>query len=97
MCLDIVYLKNLQISPDKSFIQARTLKRIDVASTIEDMFKLACIKDKKMYAAVQGEDEYKTRGQIECKVIPVGQTFLKMWIASGIAKNFKYKRTIDIG
>ncbi|XP_024889047.1 uncharacterized protein LOC112465640 [Temnothorax curvispinosus] len=61
------------------------------------MFKLACIKGKRKYTVFQGEDEYKARGKIGCEVIPVGESYFKLWVASGIAKNFKYKRTIDLG
>jgi len=61
------------------------------------MFKLACMKGKKKYTVIQGEDEFKTRGQIECHVTPVGEPYMTMWVASGIVKNFRYKRTIDLG
>ncbi|XP_071625818.1 glutamate receptor 2-like [Temnothorax longispinosus] len=86
-----------KLSPSEPYALVRTAKRVVVASTVEEMFKLACIKGKKKYTVLQGEDEYKARGKIECKVIPVGQAYFKMWVASGIAKNFKYKRTIDLG
>ncbi|XP_024876476.1 uncharacterized protein LOC112457563 isoform X1 [Temnothorax curvispinosus] len=100
---DVVILKGsigdiaFKVSPNKPYALVRTAKRVVVASTVEEMFKLACMKGKKKYTALQGEDEYKARGQIGCEVIPVGESYFKMWVASGIAKNFKYKRTIDLG
>lgn len=75
----------------------RTAKRVVVVSTVEEMFKLACINDKEKYTVIQGEDEYKARNQTECQLMPAGESLLKIWIASGIKKNFKYKRTIDLG
>lgn len=78
-------------------IQARTAKRFIVASTIEDMHKMACLSKKKKYAIYQGEDMHKVNGKIMCHLINTGKPFSKIWVASGIAKNFKYKRTIDLG
>lgn len=76
----------------------RTAKRVVVASTIKEMFELACIEDNQEYTVLQGEDEYNSRiGQIGCHLIPTGKSLIKMWIASGIKKNFKYKKTIDLG
>lgn len=60
------------------------------------MFDTICSSRKRKYAVFQGEDEYKAR-EIICKLTPVGQSYLDMWVASGIVKNFKYKRTIDVG
>lgn len=60
------------------------------------MFDMVCFSIKPKYAAFQGEDEYKAR-KIMCDLTPMGQSYLDMWIASGIVKNFKYKRTIDLG
>ncbi|XP_071625819.1 uncharacterized protein [Temnothorax longispinosus] len=100
---DVVILKGsigdiaFKANPNKPFTLVRTAKRAVVASTIEEMFKLACIKGKRKYTVFQGEDEYKARGKIGCEVIPVGESYFKLWVASGIAKNFKYKRTIDLG
>ncbi|XP_077273113.1 uncharacterized protein LOC143903421 [Temnothorax americanus] len=101
---DVVILKGsigditFKTNPNKPFTLVRRAKRAVVASTVEEMFKLACIKGKRKYTIFQGEDEYKARGKIGCKVIPVGESYFKlMWVASGIARNFKYKRTIDLG
>ncbi|XP_039315004.1 uncharacterized protein LOC120359820 [Solenopsis invicta] len=61
------------------------------------MLKLACMRSKKKYTVFQGEDEYKTIDQTECYLTPTGKSYLNTWMASGIVKNFKYKRTIDLG
>ncbi|XP_011705679.1 PREDICTED: uncharacterized protein LOC105460889 [Wasmannia auropunctata] len=85
-------------SPENFFIRVRTARRFVIASTVEEMFQLACRKGKKKkYTILQGEDEYKTRGQIKCYMTPIGESYLRMWIASGIVKNCKYKRSIDLG
>ncbi|KYM99096.1 hypothetical protein ALC62_10210 [Cyphomyrmex costatus] len=75
--------------------QIKTANRLIIAPTVETMFKLAC-EDRK-YTIFQGEDDHKVRHEIGCHMIPVGKSYLKMWVASGIVKNFKYKRTIDLG
>nr|XP_012224433.1 PREDICTED: uncharacterized protein LOC105673403 [Linepithema humile] len=61
------------------------------------MFKMACSTKGKRYVLLQGEDESKVRGNIICRLTLVGRPYLQMWIAAGIAKNFKYKRAIDLG
>ncbi|XP_024889039.1 uncharacterized protein LOC112465632 [Temnothorax curvispinosus] len=100
---DVVTLKGttgniaLQVSTKEPYILVRTAERVVVAPTDEEMFKLACIQGKRKYTVFLGENEYKAKGKFGCEVIPVGQSYLKMWVASGIAKNFKYKRTIDLG
>ncbi|XP_011871254.1 PREDICTED: uncharacterized protein LOC105563891 isoform X2 [Vollenhovia emeryi] len=85
------------IMPQQHFVLLKTAQRVVIASTDEEMFKLACLKGEKKYVVFQGEDEFRTKGRIVCHVIPVGQPYLKMWMSSGIARNFKYKRSIDIG
>ncbi|XP_011699544.1 PREDICTED: uncharacterized protein LOC105456881 [Wasmannia auropunctata] len=80
-----------------SFVRIKTTKRFVIASTVEEMFKLACMKDKKKYVLLQSQDIYKTIGQTKCYVTSVGKSLMNMWIASGIVKNYKYKRTIDLG
>ncbi|CAL1673900.1 unnamed protein product [Lasius platythorax] len=85
-----------RVSPDENFVRVRTAKRVVIASTIEEMFETVCSSTKRKYAVFQGEDEYKARKTI-CRLTPIGQSYLDMWIASGIVKNFKYKRTIDLG
>ncbi|XP_018399298.1 PREDICTED: uncharacterized protein LOC108777015 [Cyphomyrmex costatus] len=77
------------------FVRLKTANRLIIAPTVETMFKLAC-EDRK-YTIFQGEDDHKVRHEIGCHMIPVGKSYLKMWVASGIVKNFKYKRTIDLG
>jgi len=61
------------------------------------MFELACMNGKGKYTILQGEDDYKARSQIGCHMIPIGKSYFKIWVASGIVKNFKYKKTIDLG
>ncbi|EGI69073.1 hypothetical protein G5I_02245 [Acromyrmex echinatior] len=89
-----------EIVNDDIFIQIKTAKcpdRLVIAPTVEKMFELACMKDKEKYTIFQGEDDYKVRNQIGCEMISIGKSYFKIWVASGIVKNFKYKRTIDLG
>lgn len=71
--------------------------RVIVVSTIEEMFKVVCTTDDEKRTVLQGEDDYKARSQLGCHTIPIGESIGQMWIASGINKNFKYKKTIDLG
>ncbi|XP_019882293.2 uncharacterized protein LOC105248793 [Camponotus floridanus] len=78
------------------FVKIREAKRVIIASTLEEMFDMVCSSINSKYVAFQAEDEYKARN-IVCDLTPIGQSYLDMWIVSGIVKNFKYKRTIDLG
>ncbi|XP_072759176.1 uncharacterized protein [Anoplolepis gracilipes] len=82
---------------DPQIVQARKTKRLIIISTIEKMEQLACFSQKKKYALYQGEDEHKMGKYVVCNLIPTGRPLEKIWAASGIVKNFKYKRTIDLG
>ncbi|KAM0730571.1 Glutamate receptor ionotropic, kainate 4 [Formica fusca] len=82
---------------DPRIVQARKAKRLIIISTTENMEKFACFSQKKKYAIYQGEDEYKMREHAMCHLIPTGRPLVKIWVASGIVKNFKYKRTVDLG
>ncbi|XP_071625820.1 uncharacterized protein [Temnothorax longispinosus] len=86
--------KILNLEP---IVQARTAKRLIIIPTIEDMHKMACSSKKKKYAIFQGEDMHKVNGAIICHLTNTGKPLSKIWVASGIVKNFKYKRTIDLG
>ncbi|XP_029178220.1 LOW QUALITY PROTEIN: uncharacterized protein LOC114946004 [Nylanderia fulva] len=82
---------------DPRIIQAREAKRLIIISNIEKMEQLACFSKKKKYAIYQGEDYYKKRKHAACNLMPTGKPLVKIWAASGIVKNFKYKRTVDLG
>lgn len=60
------------------------------------MRELACSQNK-MYAIYQDEEEFKAHEQIKCHLIATGEYSLSIWITSGLARNFKYKRSIDLG
>ncbi|XP_070516674.1 glutamate receptor 1-like isoform X2 [Cardiocondyla obscurior] len=86
-----------KVSQTLSFRKLRASKRTVIVPTIEEMFKLACAQGRVKYTPFYGEDEYKVIYPVECRLNPVGQSYFKIWIASGIVRNFKYKRTIDLG
>jgi len=61
------------------------------------MYELACSSREKKYAIYEGEEEYKVRRNIACHVTSSGKPCIKLYIGSGIAKNFRYKRAVDLG
>ncbi|XP_067210340.1 uncharacterized protein [Linepithema humile] len=87
-----------KVITDKSFIRAKRERRLIVESKIEDMHRKVCSSlQRKKYAIFQSEDEYKVTGHIACNLNRTGRPYWKMWVASGIARNFKYKRSVDLG
>lgn len=78
-------------------MQARKIKRLIIISTTEKMEKWACFSQKDKYAIYESEDDHRMREHTMCHLIPTGRPLVKIWIASGIVKNFKYKRTVDLG
>lgn len=80
----------------EDFMKVRTAKRLVIASTVEEMLEMVCSSKKKKYAVFEGQETYKTSKSM-CHLTPIGKRYLHLWIASGIVKNFKYKRTIDLG
>jgi len=48
------------------------------------------------YVMFQNEETHKINGEIKCHLINIGEEFIRTWVTSGIIKNFKYKRTIDV-
>ncbi|XP_011069007.1 PREDICTED: glutamate receptor ionotropic, kainate 5-like [Acromyrmex echinatior] len=79
------------------FLQAKQMERLILASTFEDMHKKACFSKKEKYVIFQTEVMHKAVGNSMCHLINVGEPYTKTWITSGIVKNFKYKRSIDLG
>ncbi|KAG5307518.1 GLRK protein, partial [Acromyrmex insinuator] len=79
------------------FLQAKQMERLILASTFEDMHKKACFSKKEKYVIFQTEVMHKAVGNSMCHLINVGEPYAKTWITSGIVKNFKYKRSIDLG
>lgn len=72
------------------------MNRCIAFDSVEDLYKAACSNDK-LYAIYQGEDIKKARGFYICRLNPVGTSVQRAWIVSGISKNFKHKRSLDIG
>lgn len=58
---------------------------------------MLCSSKRNKYAIYQGEDVHKVNGDIICHLTHIGIPYIKTWVTSGIVKNFKYKRTIDLG
>ncbi|XP_015181180.1 PREDICTED: uncharacterized protein LOC107068873 [Polistes dominula] len=68
--------------------------RLLVVETDEEMYEQACFND---YVMFFPEDVHDTKGDYICQLEAVGQVYFETWVASGISKKFKYKRTIDMG
>jgi len=79
------------------FEQIKSLKRVTRTSTVNKMYELACLSQNKKYVIYEGEDEYKVRGNIICHVLSVGEPCSKIYMGSAVARNFRYKRTVDLG
>jgi len=73
------------------------MKRLIIASALEDMHKMACFSKEKKYAIFQSEDIHKVNGDMICHLTKIGESIARIGVASGIVKNFKYKKTIDLG
>lgn len=69
--------------------------RIKYYSDFKRMWNLAC-SDKKRYAVLQSRN-LKLDESLNCKLDPVGKEYFKTWIVGGIAKDFVYRRSINIG
>ncbi|XP_014602644.1 PREDICTED: uncharacterized protein LOC106786114 [Polistes canadensis] len=68
--------------------------RLLIVETDEEMYEKACFNNYVMFFA---EDVHNTKEDYICQLKPVGQIYYETWVASGISKKFKYKRTIDMG
>ncbi|XP_018313471.1 glutamate receptor ionotropic, kainate 5-like [Mycetomoellerius zeteki] len=79
-----------------SIVRAKKSNRLIVVSTIQEMHEKICSLPKK-YAMFQNEETHKVNGEIKCHLINIGEEFTRSWVTSGIVRNFKYKRTIDVG
>ncbi|EZA52820.1 hypothetical protein X777_08132 [Ooceraea biroi] len=91
---DIAFSK---VNFSSTFVQIRTSERLAIASTTKEMHTLVCSSQNEKYAIYQGQDEYLTTGSIICYLMPIGEACSSIWMGSGIVKNFKYKRTMDLG
>ncbi|XP_018351090.1 PREDICTED: glutamate receptor ionotropic, kainate 5-like [Trachymyrmex septentrionalis] len=79
-----------------SIVRAKNSNRLIVVSTLQEMhIKICSLPDK--YAMFQNEEMHKVNGEIKCHLINIGEEFIRTWVTSGIVRNFKYKRTIDVG
>ncbi|KAG5324290.1 GRIK4 protein, partial [Pseudoatta argentina] len=87
----------LSMINEDPFLQAKQMERLILASTFEDMHKKACFSKKEKYVIFQTEAMHKAVGNRMCHLTNVGKPYVKIWITSGIVKNFKYKRSIDLG
>ncbi|XP_011705237.1 PREDICTED: uncharacterized protein LOC105460483, partial [Wasmannia auropunctata] len=103
---NIVSLKNttaasiVLIHDNETFVQARQTNRTAIAFTLENMHKIACFSQKKKYAILQSEVMHKMNGDMICHLIKMGaitEVGTSGAIASGIVRNYKYKRTINLG
>ncbi|CAK9801050.1 hypothetical protein ANTQUA_LOCUS2681 [Anthophora quadrimaculata] len=81
---------------EPNYLLAIKLKRYIGMETEEEVYKTICSPGTQ-YAVCQSEDIKKARGVHFCRLNPAGTPVFDMWIVSGIARNFRYKRSIDVG
>ena len=70
--------------------------RFIYVDTPQTMYEMACWGTEK-YAIFESEDRQRAFGRYFCKLVPSGLVYFPTWVTAGISKNFKYKRTLDIG
>ncbi|XP_047366457.1 uncharacterized protein LOC124955696 [Vespa velutina] len=69
-------------------------ERLLIMQTEREMYRKVCSNE---YTMFYDEDVYNAKQKYFCKLNPIGMPYFTTWVASAISKNFKYKRTIDIG
>ncbi|XP_026666538.1 uncharacterized protein LOC108632788 isoform X2 [Ceratina calcarata] len=72
----------------------KVAKRHVIKSSMEEMYRTVCTSDN--YAIFMAADIKQARGAYFCLLNPMGTSIMENWIVSGIARNFRYKRTIDV-
>ncbi|XP_011706551.1 PREDICTED: uncharacterized protein LOC105461739, partial [Wasmannia auropunctata] len=83
---------------NETIVHARQMNRTTITFTLENMHKIACLSQKKRYAILQNEIMHKVNGDMIChliKMAAITEAGTSGGIASGIVRNYKYKRTIN--
>jgi len=82
--------------PWGAYAMARKTGRYISAATVDEMNTLVCSAGRKEYVLYQPEEQYIASENV-CDLISIGDPFLQVYMTSGLAKNFKYKRSINLG
>ena len=69
--------------------------RILFLSSQEEIQSLVCSSDKINYAML--ESAFLKKHYLKCKIETMGTGYFNTWIVAGFNKEFKYKKSIDIG
>nr|XP_034188037.1 uncharacterized protein LOC117607904 isoform X1 [Osmia lignaria] len=86
----------LKASNDSCAIALRKTKRYTAVETIDELYRIGCSTNK-LFAISQTVDIKKATGLYICRFNPVGKPIYTAVISSGIARNFEYKKSIDVG
>ncbi|XP_026675350.1 uncharacterized protein LOC113465216 isoform X1 [Ceratina calcarata] len=86
--------KALRVLPIEDILYEEVAKRHVIKSSIEEMYRTVCTSEN--YAMFEAIDIKQARGAHFCPLNPVGRNIIDNWIVSAIARNFRYKRTIDV-
>ncbi|XP_029045064.2 uncharacterized protein LOC114877088 [Osmia bicornis bicornis] len=81
---------------DPYVMAIRKTKRYTVVETIDELYRMGCSTNK-LFTVVQTTDRKKANGLRICQLKPVGESVYTVVISSGIARNFEYKKSIDVG
>lgn len=77
-------------------LSAEDLLRISPISSKKHIYEKVCWgKDK--FAFIESSTKQYTEEMKICPLIPTGEPIYTTWATAGIKKNYKYKRTFDIG
>ncbi|XP_076544515.1 uncharacterized protein LOC117607830 [Osmia lignaria lignaria] len=77
-------------------IALRKAKRYTAVETIDELYRIGCSTNK-LFTIIQSVHMKKATDLRICQLNPVGQPVFSTIISSGIARNFEYKKSIDIG
>ncbi|XP_012287599.1 uncharacterized protein LOC105703649 [Orussus abietinus] len=69
--------------------------RVLFLDNVTEIYHKVCFSKKKKYAVFESELIKLARGRT-CPLNPTGIHYFETWVASGIIKGFKYKRSIDV-
>nr|UEN71275.1 ionotropic receptor 6 [Gregopimpla kuwanae] len=70
--------------------------RVKVVSNVEALYRQVCSNPHK-YVLLDAVDTMSVRKNTECSLIPVGEAYFAVPVASGISRRLKSKRSLDIG
>ncbi|XP_029045090.2 uncharacterized protein LOC114877103 [Osmia bicornis bicornis] len=84
------------MTADSNAVALRKTKRYTVVETMDELYRMGCSTNK-LFTVAQIADIKKANGLRICRLNPVGKSVYTVVVSSGIAWNFEYKKSIDVG